>query len=95
MLVAGRRLETRRMRDYAITLQQPNLCSNARGYYLNNPRPKQILEGEPDVNDVVLMVRFVSKCAAVSFCYRGCYQNEIKPLRLNPFARDYVVTFYD
>ena len=68
MLVAGRRLDARRIRDYALTLQQPNLCSNARGYYPNNPRPKRIPEGEPDVNDVTLMVRFSSKYTAVSFC---------------------------
>ncbi len=51
MLVAGRALDARRMRDYAIALQQPNLCSNARGYYLNNPLPMGILEGEPNINE--------------------------------------------
>ena len=68
MLVAGRALDARRMRDYTIALQQPNLCSNARGYYLNNPRPMRILEGEPNINDLALMVRFPPGCAAVNFC---------------------------
>ena len=95
MLVAGRTLDAGRMRDYAIALQQSDLYPNARGYYLNNPRPVRILEGEPDVNDVALMVRFPSECAAVTFWYDDFYQNEIKPLRLNPSAGDYVVTLYD
>ena len=95
MLVAGRTLDASRMRDYAIALQRSDLYPNARGYYLNNPRPVRILEGEPDVNDVALMVRFPSECAAVTFWYDDFYQNEIKPLRLNPSAGDYVVTLYD
>ena len=95
MLVAGRTLDASRMRDYAIALQRSDLYPNARGYYLNNPRPVRILEGEPDTNDVALMVRFPSECAAVSFWYDDFYQNEIKPLRLNPSAGDYVVTLYD
>jgi len=95
MLVAGRTLDAGRMRDYAIALQQSDLYPNARGYYLNNPRPVRILEGEPDINDVALMVRFPSECAAVNFWYDDFYQSEIKPLRLNPSAGDYVVTLYD
>ena len=95
MLVAGRTLDAERMRDYAIALQRSDLYPNARGYYLNNPRPVRILEGEPDTNDVALMVRFPSECAAVTFWYDDFYQNEIKPLRLNPSAGDYVVTLYD
>jgi len=95
MLVAGRTLDAERMRDYAIALQQSDLYPNARGYYLNNPRPVRILEGDPDVNDVALMVRFPSECAAVSFWYDDFYQSEIKPLRLHPSAGDYVVTLYN
>ena len=94
MLVAGRTLDAERMRDYAIALQQSDLYPNARGYYLNIPRPVRILEGEPDANDVALMVRFPSECSAVKFWYDDFYQTEIKPLRLNPTAGDYVVTLY-
>ena len=95
MLVAGPTLDAGRMRDYAIALQQSDLYPNARGYYLNNPRPVRILEGEPDVNDVALMVRFPSECSAVNFWYDDFYQTEIKPMRLNPSAGDYVVTLYN
>ena len=95
MLVAGRTLDAGRMRDYAIALQQSDLYPNAQGYYLNIPRPVRVLEGEPDSNDVALMVRFPSECAAVNFWYDDFYQTEIKPMRLNPSAGDYVVTLYN
>ena len=39
MLVAGRTLDAERMRDCAIALGCSNLYPDARGYYLNNPRP--------------------------------------------------------
>ena len=44
---------------------------------------------------VALMVRFPSECSAVNFWYDDFYQTEIKPLRLNPSAGDYVVTLYN
>ena len=94
MLVAGRTLDAERMRDYAIALGSSDLYPNARGYYLNIPRPVRVLEGEPDADDVALMVRFPSECAAVNFWYDDFYQTEIKPMRLNPSAGDYVVTLY-
>ena len=95
MLVAGRTLDAERMRDCAIALGSSDLYPNARGYYLNIPRPVWILEGEPDANDVALMVRFPSECSAVNFWYDDFYQTEIKPMRLNPSAGDYVVTLYN
>ena len=95
MLVAGHTLDAERMRDYAIALQQSDLYPNARGYYLNIPQPVRVLEGEPDANDVALMVRFPSECATLNFWYDDFYQSEIKPLRLNPTAGDCVVTLYD
>ena len=94
MLVAGRTLDAERMRDYAIALGSSDLYPNAQGYYLNIPRPVRILEGEPDADDVALMVRFPSECSAVNFWYDDFYQTEIKPMRLNPSAGDYVVTLY-
>ena len=95
MLVAGRTLDAERMRDYAIALGSSDLYPNARGYYLNIPRPLRVLEGEPDADDVALMVRFPSECSAVNFWYDDFYQTEIKPMRLNPSAGDYVVTLYN
>ena len=95
MLVAGRTLDAQRMRDYAIALGSSDLYPNARGYYLNIPRPVRVLEGTPDADDVALMVRFPSECSAVNFWYDDFYQTEIKPMRLNPSAGDYVVTLYN
>ena len=95
MLVAGRTLDAERMRDYAIALGSSDLYPNAQGYYLNIPRPVRILEGEPDADDVALMVRFPSECSAVNFWYDDFYQTEIKPMRLNPSAGDYVVALYN
>ena len=95
MLVAGRTLDAQRMRDYAIALSSSDLYPNARGYYLNIPRPVRVLEGTPDADDVALMVRFPSECSAVNFWYDEFYQTEIKPMRLNPSAGDYVVTLYN
>lgn len=95
MLVAGRTLDAERMRDYAIALGSSDLYPNARGYYLNIPRPLRVLEGEPDADDVALMVRFPSECSAINFWYDDFYQTEIKPMRLNPSAGDYVVTLYN
>ena len=95
MLVAGRTLDAQRMRDYAIALGSSDLYPNARGYYLNIPRPVRVLEGTPDDDDVALMVRFPSECSAVNFWYDEFYQTEIKPMRLNPSAGDYVVTLYN
>ena len=95
MLVAGRTLDAERMRDYAIALGSSDLYPNARGYYLNIPRPVRVLEGTPDDDDVALMVRFPSECSAVNFWYDEFYQTEIKPMRLNPSAGDYVVTLYN
>lgn len=94
MLVAGRTLDAERMRDYGIALGSSDLYPNARGYYLNSPRPIRVLEGAPHADDVALMVRFPSECSAVSFWYDDFYQSEIKPMRLDPSAGDYVVTLY-
>jgi hypothetical protein len=94
MLVAGRTLDAERMRDYAIALSSSDLYPNAQGYYLNSPRPIRVLEGAPHADDVALMVRFPSECSAVNFWYDDFYQTEIKPMRLDPSAGDYVVTLY-
>ncbi len=58
------------MRDYAIALGSSDLYPNARGFYLNISQRVRILEGEPEANDVALMVRFPSECSAVNFWYQ-------------------------
>ena len=94
MVVAGRTLDRAQMGKYARALAQSGLYPKARGYYLNNPRPIRHLEGNPHADDVALMVRFPSECAALTFWNSDEYQNNVKPLRLNPRAGDYIVTLY-
>ena len=94
MVVAGRTLDRAQMGKYAQALAQSGLYPKARGYYLNNPRPIRHLEGNPHADDVALMVRFPSECAVLTFWNSDEYQNNVKPLRLNPRAGDYVVTVY-
>ena len=94
MVVAGRTLDRAQMGKYAEALAQSGLYPKARGYYLNNPRPIRHLEGNPHADDVALMVRFPSECAALTFWNSDEYQNNVKPLRLNPRAGDYIVTLY-
>lgn len=94
MVVAGRTLDRAQMGKYAQALAQSGLYPKAKGYYLNNPRPIRHLEGNPHADDVALMVRFPSECAVLSFWNSDEYQNNVKPLRLNPRAGDYVVTVY-
>ena len=94
MVVAGRTLDRAQMGKYAQALAQSGLYPKARGYYLNNPRPIRHLEGKPHADDVALMVRFPSECAALTFWNSDEYQNNVKPLRLNPRAGDYIVTLY-
>ena len=74
------------MRDYVIALGSCDPYPSARGYYLNIPRRVRILEGEPDANDVALMVRLPSECSGVNFWYEDFYQTKIKPIRLNHSA---------
>ena len=57
------------MRDYAIALGSSDHYPNARGFHLNISQRVRILEGEPEANDVALMVRFPSECSAVNFWY--------------------------
>ena len=94
MVVAGRTLDRAQMGKYAQALAQSGLYPKAKGYYLNNPRPIRHLEGNPHADDVALMVRFPSECAALTFWNSDEYQNNVKPLRLNPRAGDYIVTLY-
>jgi len=94
MVVAGETLDRARMGQYAKALGESGLYPKAGGYYLNNPRPVAVFEGDVSENYVTLMVRFPSLEAAQAFWDSDIYQNDIKPIRLNPSAGDYKVTVY-
>ena len=94
MVVAGETLDRQRMGEYAAALAGSGLYSNAQGYYLNAPRPVAVFEGDVPENYATLMVRFPSLEAAQTFWNSDAYQNDIRPIRLNPSAGDYTVTVY-
>lgn len=94
MVVAGKTLDRARMGQYAKAIADAGLYPKANGYYLNVPRPIEVFEGNVADNHATLMVRFPSLEAARTFWNSDEYQNEIKPLRLNPPAGDYTVTVY-
>ena len=64
------------------------------GYYVNVPRPLATFEGTPPPGYTVLLVRFPCLANAQAFWNSRVYQEEIKPLRLDPSAGDYIVTVY-
>lgn len=94
MVVSGETLDRARMGQYAKAIADSGLYPLNKGYYLNTPKPVDIFEGEVSDNYATLMVRFPSLEAARAFWDSDIYQNEIKPLRLNPSAGNYTVTVY-
>lgn len=94
MIVSGDTLDRARMGEYAKALGKSGLYPKVGGYYLNNPRPVDIFEGDVPESYVTLMVRFPSLEKAREFWDSETYQTQIKPIRLNPSAGDYKVTVY-
>ena len=94
MVVSGKTLDSDRMQIYGKAIRDAGLYPEALGYYLNDPRPFRGLEGDLQPNFATLVVRFPSDCAATSFWHSKAYQDNIKPLRENPSAGDYLVTLY-
>lgn len=94
MVVAGDTLDGQRMRKYANAIAESGLYDELAGYYVNDPRPIAVFEGDVSDRYATLMVRFPSLQAAHDFWNSEVYQNTIKPLRLNPSAGDYTVTVY-
>jgi len=94
MLVSGTTLDRERMAAYQRALSASGLYASVGGRYVNQPRPIEVLEGEPSPDFVSLIVRFPDLGAAREFWNSATYQNEIRPLRLAPPAGDYTVTLY-
>ena len=94
MVVAGETLDRQRMGEYAAALAESGLYPKAQGYYLNAPRPVAVFEGDVPENYATLMVRFPSLEVAQTFWNSDAYQNDIRPIRLNPSAGHYTVTVY-
>lgn len=94
MVVSGETLDRERMIAYAKAIADSGIYGETLGYYLNAPRPLAVYEGDVPANHATLIVRFPSQCAAEAFWFSDLYQQQIKPLRLNPSAGDYSVTLY-
>lgn len=95
MIVSGDTLDLARMGEYAQALGSSGLYPKIGGYYLNNPQPVDVFEGDVSDAYVTLMVRFPSLEKAREFWNSETYQTEIRPIRLNPSAGDYTVTVYE
>lgn len=94
MVVAGETLDRARMGKYARAIATSKIYEKLGGYYVNNPRPVAVFEGDPAPNEVVLIVRFPCLANAKAFWNSKVYQEEILPIRLNPSAGDYIVSVY-
>jgi uncharacterized protein (DUF1330 family) len=94
MVVAGPTHDAERMRAYGRAIFDSGLYRQLGGYYLNVPRPLAVFEGAPAANHTTLIVRFPCLANARAFWNSRVYQEEIRPLRLDPSAGDYLVTVY-
>jgi len=94
MVVEGRTLDRARMGAYARAIAASQLYQELGGYYVTMPRPVAVFEGEVPPDYVNLTVRFPCIENARAFWNSRVYQQEIRPIRLNPSAGDYRVTVY-
>lgn len=94
MVVAGPTHDRARMIAYAEAIARSGLYQQLGGYYINVPRPLATFEGEPPAGYTTLIVRFPCLANAQAFWNSRVYQEQIRPLRLNPSAGDYLVTIY-
>ncbi len=94
LVISGTTFDRERMAAYGQALAETGIYKELGAYYLNAPRPVEILEGDPPDNYVTLIVRFPSVEAVRTFWHSDAYQNRVKPLRLDPPAADYTVSVY-
>lgn len=94
MVIAGPTHDRARMMAYGKAIADSKLYEQLGGYYVNAPQPLATFEGEPPPGHVTLIVRFPCLENARAFWYSREYQENIRPLRLDPSAGDYLVTIY-
>lgn len=94
MVVAGPTHDRARMLAYGKAIADSGLYRQLGGYYVNLPQPLATFEGAPPQGYTTLIVRFPCLANARAFWNSKVYQEQIKPLRLNPSAGDYIVTVY-
>lgn len=94
MVIAGPTHDRARMMAYGKAIAESKLYEQLGGYYVNAPQPLATFEGERPPGHATLIVRFPCLENARAFWYSREYQVNIRPLRLNPSAGDYLVTIY-
>jgi uncharacterized protein (DUF1330 family) len=94
MVVSGPTHDRARMLAYGKAIADSGLYKQLGGYYINLAFPQEIFEGSAPAGYVNLMVRFPCMANARAFWNSRVYQEQIKPLRLNPSAGDYIVAVY-
>ncbi|WFL76358.1 DUF1330 domain-containing protein [Altererythrobacter arenosus] len=94
MVVTGTTHDRERMLAYAQAIAASKLYEKLGGYYVNIPAPLANFEGEAEDGHVTLIVRFPCLENARAFWCSRTYQEEIRPLRLDPSAGDYIVRVY-
>ncbi len=94
MVVSGPTHDRARMIAYGKAIADSGLYRQLGGYYVNLAFPQEIFEGNAPDGYVNLIVRFPCIANARAFWNSRVYQEQIKPLRLNPSAGDYIVAVY-
>lgn len=94
MVVSGPTHDRARMLAYGQAIADSGLYRQLGGYYVNLAFPQEIFEGDAPKGYVTLIVRFPCMANARAFWNSRVYQEQIKPLRLNPSAGDYIVAVY-
>jgi uncharacterized protein (DUF1330 family) len=91
MVVYGPMHDRDRMVAYGKAIADSGLYKKLGGYYLNSPRSAAVFEGKPTS---MIIVRFPCLANAKAFWNSRDYQENIKPMRLNPSAGDFTVAVY-
>lgn len=94
MVVTGTTHDRERMLAYARAIAASELYQRLGGYYVNLPAPIANFEGDAAPGHTTLIVRFPCLESARDFWYSRTYQEDIRPLRLDPSAGDYIVRVY-
>ncbi|MEQ8514055.1 MAG: DUF1330 domain-containing protein [Chromatocurvus sp.] len=94
LVISGVTFDRQRMMAYGEALAETGIYAELGAYYLNAPRPIEVLEGDPPDSYVSLIVRFPTLDAVKTFWNSDAYQNRVLPLRLAPPAADYTVAVY-
>lgn len=94
MVVAGPTHDRARMLAYGKAIADSGLYRQLGGYYVNVPQELARFEGEGPAGYTTLIVRFPCLANARAFWNSKVYQEQIKPLRLNPSAGNYIVSVY-